>query len=160
MMMMRSKCFRSISISSTAPSRLQASRYHREGEQGTSKSSWIVTISPPLHKTQPLDDDRDSRSSTTDWEHQDQNPHHQNYFQNYYHHGNIFSRSSTTCYIMRIVFKIIIILMEIFFSKVKYNSLVNTGHDWTSKQSQKSKAAATSLIGDKSRRQLFSFESY
>ena len=59
---------------------------------------------------------------------------------------------------MRIVFKIIIILMEIFFSKVKYNSLVNTGHDWTSKQSQKSKAAATSLIGDKSRRQLIRFE--
>jgi len=34
-------------------------------------------------------------------------------------------------------------------SKVKYNSLVNTGHDWTSKQSQKSKAAATSLIGSR-----------
>ena len=57
--------------------------------------------------------------------------------------------------IIRIIFKIII--METFF-KVKYNSLVNTGHDWTSKQSQKSKAAATSLIGDKSRRQLIRFE--
>ena len=31
--------------------------------------------------------------------------------------------------------------------KVKYNSIGNAGHDWTSKLSQKSKAAATSLIG-------------
>lgn len=61
---------------------------------------------------------------------------------------------------MRIVFKIIIILMEIFFSKVKYNSLVNTGHDWTSKQSQKSKAAATSLIGERNQRRLLCFEIY
>ena len=31
---------------------------------------------------------------------------------------------------------------------MKYNSIGgNAGHDWTSKQSQKSKAAATSIIG-------------
>ena len=44
--------------------------------------------------------------------------------------------------------------------KVKYNSLVNTGHDWTSKQSQKSKAAATSLIGKRNQKQLICFEIY
>ena len=37
--------------------------------------------------------------------------------------------------------------MMTILSKVKYNSIGNAGHDWTSKLSQKSKAAATSLIG-------------
>ena len=65
---------------------------------------------------------------------QDQNYH--QLFQNYHHyHGDILL-------------------------KVKFNSLVNTGHDWTSKQSQKSKAAATSLIGKRNQRQLFCFEKY
>ena len=50
---------------------------------------------------------------------------------------------------MRIVIMMMmtVMMMMMILLKVKYNAIGKGGHDWTSKQSQKSKAAATSIIG-------------
>ena len=62
---------------------------------------------------------------------------------------NIIEKGSKVMMMMTMMMMMMTMKMIIVLSKVKYNSIGKGGHDWTSKQSQKSKAAATSIIGVK-----------
>ena len=61
---------------------------------------------------------------------------------------NIIEKGSKVKVMVMMMIKIIrMMIMMMILLKVKYNAIGKGGHDWTSKQSQKSKAAATSIIG-------------